>query len=561
HAPIDGVVHQLQDNHNELDYGPTVILRHKFTDGPEFYTLYGHLDGECLKQLQIGQVIKGGMPLAKIGNSSENGGWLPHVHFQIILDLFDYDGNYPGVALPSRKKVWCSICPDPGMMLGLGSESTAEEIDYGQLLNSRRNVFGPSLSLTYQDPLIIVRGQAQSLIDFKGQFYLDCVNNVAHVGHSHPDIAKAQSNQAYVLNTNTRYLNPVNIEYAERLCALFPESLDTCFLVCSGSEANELAMRIAGTVSGQKDMIVLEEAYHGNTKANIDISPYKHDGPGGKGAPEWVHEIPMPYLYRGLYRDPETAGKLYADKVEKICEKLFGQGKKPAAFICESMLGCGGHVPLPDGFLKQSYQHVRQHGGLCIADEVQVGFGRAGKHFWSFELQDVVPDIVTLGKPIGNGHPLGAVITTRKIANAFANGMEYFNTFGGNHVSCTVGMAVLDIMENEGLRQNALETGNWLKEKLEALKESFPLIGDVRGEGFFLGVELVLDPETREPAPLQADYVVERMKSRKILLSTEGPGHNVLKFKPPMVFNQRDAQHLLAELEQVLGESPLLQKR
>ena len=560
-APIDGVVHQLQDNQSPLDYGPTVILKHQPENGPEFFTLYGHLGRECLQQLQIGQVIKGGMPLAKIGNSNENGGWLPHVHFQLILDLFDFDGNYPGVALPSVKNVWSSICPGPGLMLGLGSESTAEEIDSGKLLKRRKNVFGPSLSLSYQDPLIIVRGQAQSLIDSRGQFYLDCVNNVAHVGHSHPDIAKAQSNQAYVLNTNTRYLNPLNIEYAERLCALFPEPLDTCFLVCSGSEANELAMRIAGTVSGEKDMIVLEEAYHGNTKANIDISPYKHDGPGGKGAPEWVHEIPVPYLYRGLHRDPETAGKLYADEVEIICEKLSTQGRKPSAFICESMLGCGGQVVLPEGFLKQSYQHVRRHGGLCIADEVQVGFARSGKHFWSFELQDVVPDIVTLGKPIGNGHPLGAVITTRKIAEAFANGMEYFNTFGGNHVSCSVGMAVLDIMEKEGLQQNALETGNWLKEKLEALKNSFPLIGDVRGEGFFMGVELVLDPETREPAPLQADYVVERMKSRKILLSTEGPGHNVLKFKPPMVFNQRDAEHLLAELEQVLGESPLQQNR
>ncbi|MBC8257590.1 MAG: aminotransferase class III-fold pyridoxal phosphate-dependent enzyme [SAR324 cluster bacterium] len=557
YAPIAGVVHQLQDNHNELDYGPTVILCHKFKDGPEFYTLYGHLGRECLQQLQIGQVIKGGMPLAKIGNSNVNGGWLPHVHFQLILDLFDFDGNYPGVALPSVKNVWTSICPDPGLMLGLDSESSAEKIDSGKLLKRRNNVFGPSLSLSYQDPLIIVRGQAQSLIDSKGQFYLDCVNNVAHVGHSHPEIAKAQSNQAYVLNTNTRYLNPLNIEYAERLCALFPEPLDTCFLVCSGSEANELAMRIAGTVSGQKDMIVLEHAYHGNTKANIDISPYKHNGPGGKGAPEWVHQIPMPYLYRGLHRDPETAGKLYADEVEKICKILSAQGRKPSAFICESMLGCGGQIPLPEGFLKQSYQHVKQHSGLCIADEVQVGFARAGKHFWSFELQGVVPDIVTLGKPIGNGHPLGAVITSRKIAEAFANGMEYFNTFGGNHVSCSVGMAVLDIMEKEGLQQNALETGSWLKEKLEALKESFPLIGDVRGEGLFLGVELVLDAESREPAPLQAAYVVERMKSRKILLSTEGPAHNVLKFKPPMVFNLADAKYLLAELEQVLGESPM----
>jgi len=561
YAPIEGVVHQLQDNHSKLDYGPTVILKHQPVDGPVFYTLYGHLGRECLKQLKIGQNISGGMALAKTGYSNENGGWLPHVHFQIILDLFDFDGNYPGVALPSQHKVWTSICPDPGLMLGLGSESMAKEIDSGQLLIRRRNVFGPSLSLSYQDPLIIVRGQAQSLIDSRGQFYLDCVNNVAHVGHSHPSIAKSQSNQVYVLNTNTRYLNPVNIEYAERLCDLFPDPLNTCFLVCSGSEANELALRIAGTVSGQKDVIVLEEAYHGNTRANIDISPYKHNGPGGNGPPEWVHEIPMPYLYRGLYRDPASAGKLYADEVHKICEKLSAQGKKPAAFICESMLGCGGQVPLPEGFLQQSYQYVRQHGGLCIADEIQVGFGRTGKHFWSFELQDVVPDIVTLGKPIGNGHPLGAVITTREIAEEFANGMEYFNTFGGNHVSCSVGMAVLDVMEQEGLRQNALETGSWLKENLEALKNSFPLIGDVRGEGFFLGVELVLEPETREPAPLHANYLVERLKSRKILLSTEGPGHNVLKFKPPMVFNFIDAQHLLGELEQVLRESPMQQSQ
>ena len=559
YAPVEGVVHQFQDNQGELDYGPTVILRHQLAGGPVFYTLYGHLGRECLKKLEIGQIVNGGRTLAEIGHSNENGGWLPHVHFQLILDLFDFDGTYPGVSLPSLQKTWTSICPDPCLMLGFGSESTAEEIDSGQLLNRRRNVFGPSLSLSYQGPLIIVRGQAQSLIDFRGQFYLDCVNNVAHVGHSHPSIAKAQGNQAYVLNTNTRYLNPVNIEYAERLCELFPEPLNMCFLVCSGSEANELALRIASTVSGQKDMIVLEEAYHGNTKANIEISPYKHNGPGGNGPPEWVHEIPMPYLYRGLHRDPATAGKLYADEVLKVCEKLFGQGKKPAAFICESMLGCGGHVPLPDGFLKQSYQHVKQLGGLCIADEVQVGFGRAGRHFWSFELQDVVPDIVTLGKPIGNGHPLGAVITTRKIAEAFANGMEYFNTFGGNQVSCSVGMAVLDVMENDGLQQNALETGRWLKEKLEALKNIFPLIGDVRGEGFFLGVELVLDPETREPAPLHASYIVERLKSRKILLSTEGPGHNVIKFKPPMVFNLSDAQHLLVELERVLGESPLQQ--
>ena len=258
-----------------------------------------------------------------------------------------------------------------------------------------------------------------------------------------------------------------------------------------------------------------------------------------------------------MYRDPETAGKLYSDKVHEICEKLSVLGKKPAAFICESILGCGGHVPLPDDFLQKSYQHVRKHGGLCIADEIQVGFGRTGKHMWAFELQGVVPDIITLGKPIGNGHPLGAVITTREIAKTFANGMEYFNTFGGSQVSSAVGMAVLDVMEKEGLMQNSLENGKLMKKNLEELKKTFPLIGDVRGEGYFLGIELVIDPETREPAPLHAEYIVERMKSLRILLSTEGPGHNVIKLKPPMVFDQKNVQKFTFELEKTLSETPL----
>jgi len=540
-----------------LDYGPTVILKHKPLDGPEFYTLYGHLGQECLENLHVGKLISSGEAFAKIGESFENGGWLPHVHFQIVLDLFDFKGNYPGVALPSLQSLWSSICPDPSIMLGISNEISNENICSEKLYKRRRNVFGPSLSLSYNAPLTILRGKGQSLIDSKGQFYLDCINNVAHVGHSHPSVAKAQSDQAYILNTNTRFLNPVNIEYAERLCSLFPDSLDTCFLVCSGSEANELALRIALTVSEKKDVLVLEEGYHGNTIANIDISPYKHNGPGGKGRPNWVHEIPMPYVYRGKFRDPINAGKLYADEVKKTCEKLSKEGISPAAFICESMLGCGGHVPLPDNFLKQTYKYVRHSGGLCIADEVQVGFGRVGKSFWSFELQDVIPDIVTLGKPIGNGHPLGAVITRREIAELFANGMEYFNTFGGSQVSCSVGMAVLDVIESEELCQNALKTGGWLKQKIIELKKSFQIIGDVRGEGFFLGIELVLDHETKEPAPIHATYLVERMKSRKILLSTEGPGHNVIKFKPPMVFTKKDARRLLEELANILSESPL----
>ena len=560
-SPIEGEIYFLKDNFHSLDYGPTVIMRHKPLDGPEFYTLYGHLSRESLENLEVGQVIESGEAFAKIGQPNENGGWLPHVHFQIILDLLDFEGNFPGVAFPSQLGVWTSICPDPSIMLGINCQITKDQIFSEKLLERRRKIFGPSLSLSYKRPLTILRGRGQSLIDSKGQFYLDCINNVAHVGHSHPTVAKAQNDQAHVLNTNTRFLNPVSIEYAERLCDLFPKSLNTCFLVCSGSEANELALRIATTISGEKDIIVLEEGYHGNTKANIDISPYKHNGPGGKGPPDWVHEVPMPYLYRGKYQNPINAGEFYAGEVKKICEKLSSEGTSPAAFICESMLGCGGQIPLPSKFLKQAYKHVRQYGGLCIADEVQVGFGRVGKSFWSFELQDVVPDIVTLGKPIGNGQPIGAVITKREIAEEFDNGMEFFNTFGGSQVSCSVGMAVLDVIEKERLCQNAMETGSWLKMKLLELKKSFQLIGDVRGEGFFLGIELVLDPETKEPAPIQAAYLVERMKSRKILLSTEGPGNNVIKFKPPMVFSYSDARRLLGDLECVLCESPLMQAR
>ena len=557
YAPFDGIVQHINDNQIHLDYGPTIILKHQPYDGPIFYTLYGHLGRSCLNNLNIGQYVKGGTPLAETGDPKENGGWIPHVHFQIILDLFDSNGNYPGVALPSQQNVWTSICPDPRIMLGISIKSTAKKTDYKNFIKRRNNVFGPSLSLNYKNPLIILQGQAQSLIDHKGQFYLDCVNNVAHVGHSNPSVAKAYCDQSLILNTNTRYINNINIEYAERLCDLFPKHLDTCFLVCSGSEANELALRLAFTFSGQKDIIVLEEAYHGNTIANIDISPYKHNGPGGKGPPEWVHEVPMPYVYRGIFRDPETAGKLYSDKVEEICKKLSALGRRPAAFICESIIGCGGHVTLPDNFLKNSYKYVRKYGGLCIADEIQVGFGRTGKHMWAFELQDVVPDIVTLGKPIGNGHPLGAVITTRDIAETFANGMEYFNTFGGSQVSSAVGMAVLDEMEKKGLMLNSLENGILLKKKLEELKKIFPLIGDIRGEGYFQGIELVVDRETKKPAPLHAEYIVERMKSLKILLSTEGPGNNVIKFKPPMVFNKKDVQKLTFELGKILSETPL----
>lgn len=415
------------------------------------------------------------------------------------------------------------------------------------LLKARKKHLGASLSLSYKSPLHIIRGSRQYLYDSDGRRYLDCVNNVAHVGHSHPYVVRAAAEQMAILNTNTRYLHEYLIEYSERLTVLLPEPLKVVYLVNSGSEANELALRLARAHTGADEVIVVDGAYHGNTTAMIDLSPYKFDGPGGRGCPSWVHKVPLPDVFRGGHRGP-AAGKLYAASVAEAVNK----SGRVAAFFCESALGCGGQIILPGGFLREAFVAVRAAGGVCVADEVQTGFGRAGTHFWMFETQNVVPDIVTLGKPIGNGHPLGAVITTPEIAAAFANGMEYFNTFGGNPVSCATGLAVLDVIREEELQQNALEVGAYLKRELRGLQDHHPLIGDVRGQGLFLGIELVRDRETLEPADTEAANVVERMKECGILVSTDGPFHNVIKIKPPLVCSCADADVLLSGLEAVL---------
>jgi len=420
-----------------------------------------------------------------------------------------------------------------------------------ELLSSRQKNLGPSLSISYQSPLHIVSGSRQYLYDADGRRYLDCVNNVAHVGHSHPYVVRAASEQMAILNTNTRYLHEKLIEYSERLRATLPERLSVVYLVCSGSEANELALRLARAHTGRHDVIVVDGAYHGNTSAMIDLSPYKFDGPGGKGSPSWVHKVPMPDVYRGAHHGPD-AGELYAANVAEV----LGKSSQVAAFFCESALGCGGQIALPPGYLREAYGAVRAAGGVCVADEVQTGFGRAGSNFWMFETQGVVPDIVTLGKPIGNGHPLGAVITNSDIAASFANGMEYFNTFGGNPVSCAAGLAVMDVIRDDELQQNALEVGKYLKQGLRELQSRHSLIGDVRGLGLFLGIELVRDRQTLEPAGSEATNIVERMKEHGILLSTDGPLHNVIKIKPPLVFSRTDADVLLSGLDLVLKDFP-----
>ena len=547
-----GIVHSFQDNAIERDYGPTIILKHKISDDFTFYTLYGHLSRTSLNGLTKGMSVTKGQKIAEIGPAPENGNWPPHLHFQVLLDLLGNEGNYPGVAFPDETDVWLSICPD---IFQKGGYSISQKVkkDSAEILFSRRRNLGKSLSISYQKPLHMVRGFKQYLYDTTGRRYLDTCNNVAHVGHQHPRVVQAAQRQIGLLNTNTRYLHENIVRYAEELLATFPPELSVVYFVNSGSEANELALRMARNWSGQKDMLAVEVGYHGNTGGTIDVSSYKFDGKGGKGSPPHTHILPMPDVYRGKYKNPGV-GKSYTQYVDNIVNKLKNEGRNVAGFIGESILSCGGQIVLPQGYLKSVYQKVRAEGGLCISDEVQVGFGRVGSHFWGFDLQDVVPDIVTMGKPIGNGHPLAAVVTTSAVAEAFTNGMEYFNTFGGNPVSCAIGREVLQVIKDERLQENALKTGEYLITCLKNLQAKHQIIGDVRGHGFFSGFELVTNRETLEPAAAQASYFANRMRENGFLMSTDGPLHNVIKIKPPMCFNKENVDFLLEWIDKILLE-------
>jgi 4-aminobutyrate aminotransferase-like enzyme/Ser/Thr protein kinase RdoA (MazF antagonist) len=431
------------------------------------------------------------------------------------------------------------------------------EWPYEQTLAARKKLLGGNLSLSYNKPLKIVRGAMQYLYDDSGRAFLDVYNNVPLVGHSHPRVVRAIQEQVALLNTNTRYLHENILKYAERLVALLPEPLRVCYFVNSGSEGNELALRMARAHTGREDVVVLEHAYHGHTNTLIDISPYKFEGPGGKGRKPWVHVAPLPDDYRGPYRRGEAdLGKKYAAHVEQILSRCGKEGRPVAAYIAETLPSVGGQIVFPANYLAEAYKHVRAAGAVCIADEVQVGFGRLGRHFWGFETQDVVPDIAVFGKPIGNAFPLAAVVTTREIAASFANGMEFFSTFGGNPVACAAGLAVLDVLREERLQENALRVGSaWIAE-LRALQDKYPLIGDVRGSGLFLGIDLVTDRESRAPATRQAGYVVNRLCEEGILAGTDGPHHNVIKLRPPLCFTSEDAARFTRTLDVILREDP-----
>ena len=456
--------------------------------------------------------------------------------------------NLLNILLTSNPEKWrrlfyksCKVEPAP---LWLESE---------KLLRFRNKHISEAMSLTYRQPLHLIRGAGQYLFDDRGGAYLDCVNNVCHLGHCHPRVARAVARQMAILNTNTRYLYDVLALYVEKLLSKFPAKFQYCFLVNSGSEANDLALRLARNYTGGSEMLVLDGAYHGNLTSLIEISPYKFDGPGGKGAPPFVHKLATPDPYRGQYRGrTEATGLKYVADARQVIEDLNAAGKRLVGLIAEPMMGCAGQVIPPPRYLKHLFDLVHQAGGICIADEVQVGFGRPGHFFWGFEAQEASPDIVTLGKPIGNGHPLGAVVTTREIAEAFVTGMEYFNTFGGNPVSCGAGLAVLEAIEEENLQENARLVGDYFLKSLKELQSTHELIGDVRGLGLFLGVELVKDRKTTRPASREAELIAEKMKKHNILVTTEGPYHQVLKIKPAIIFNKDNVDLFVETLDKIL---------
>jgi len=556
HAPLGATVAFAGVRPAYLDYGGVVILRHETPDGAEFFTLYGHLAPDSFAELRAGRELKKGEPFARVGDVPENGGWDPHLHLQLALATAGVGDDWPGAADPDELPFWKSIFPNPAPLLNLPDERTAfHTIDRPAVMRDRIEKFGANLKLSYADPVMFLRGWKHYLFDEWGRPYLDCYNNVPHVGHAHPRIQAVAADQLKRLNSNTRYLHPAPIAFADKILSKMPEELSVCYFVNSGSEGNELALRLARAHTGGIDMITPDHGYHGNTTGAISISAYKFNAEGGIGQPDWVQLVEVADDYRGSFRrdDPDRAEK-YAALVDGAIARIAARGGRLAGFIAETFPSVGGQIIPPSGYLAGVYRRIRETGGICIADEVQTGLGRLGDYYFGFEQQEVIPDIVVLGKPIGNGHPLGVVVTTREIAASFSRGPEFFSTFGGSTLSCRIGKEVLDIVDDEGLMENARMVGSYLLERLRDLQKDHYIVGDVRGFGLFIGVELVESSASREPATHMASYVKNRMREKRILIGTEGPADNVLKIRPPLTFDREGADVTVEALGNILSE-------
>ena len=517
--PLEAAYTCIQTYHKEfpLQTEETDIL---------YYLVAGRL---CLSLCQSAQAVR-------IGGASQSREHLEYVTFS----------EAPARELLHR---WAQINPRKAQEVfrsAIGA-ATSDSGLRADLLEKRKHFFSPALSLSYDSPIVMERAAMQYMYEADGSTYLDAYNNIMLVGHSHPKVVRAASKAMGRLNTNTRYLYDALTSYAERLLALFPKPLTKVFLVNSGSAATDLALRLARAHTGMQKVLVLEHGYHGNTSASISVSHYKHRmgdnypntivGPF-PGNPQWN--------MREGDEDIQEMIRSYLTIIEEQAGRLAG-------FIAEPIMGCGGQLPLPQGFLKEVYAAIRRQGGLCISDEVQVGFGRLGNWTWGFEMHEVTPDIVILGKPMGNGHPIGGVITTQAVADSFAKGPEFFSSFGGNPVSCAVGNAVLEVLQEEGLQEHAKRTGAELLRHLNNLKKLHPMISEVRGAGLFVGIALA--NADGSPNPALAHALCNTLKERHILTSTDGPKNNVLKIKPPLPFNTANVMQLCNEIDVILKKT------
>jgi len=486
-----------------------------------------------------GDLIAAGDEIGRVAPVAQDSRLPAHVHVQLVHGAVD---DPPGLVPASIAAAWSAICPDPAPVLGL--QPAAARTDSAATLGRRRRFVATSQILYYpSDPPEIERGWRQWLYDVDGRPYLDVVNNVAVVGHSHPRVEAAAARQLRRLNTNSRFLYDAMGRFGERLASLLPDPLEVVYLVNSGSEANDLALRLARETSGRDGVVCLEDSYHGWTGATNELLHPLHDR---------VLALVKPNPCTGQHRDDPAALASYARAAVATIERRVADGHPPAAFICEPYLGNSGGVTLPDGYLRAVYAAIRDVGGICIADEVQVGYGRLGRHFWAFEQQGVVPDVVTIAKATGNGHPVAAVITTHELAERFAAKTDIFSSVGGTPVSCEVALAVLDVLEEEHLQENAVRVGDHLTACLDPFVGRFDSVGALHGIGLYRGLELVRDAESRAPAPAQAAAICDRMRSLGVIVQPTGKHANVLKLKPPLCVTCDDIDFLTEALELTL---------
>ncbi len=506
-----------------------------------------HLNGvQPIGGIRPDSIIPLGAPVGHVDESGD-------VHVQLCVDPAL---SPPDFATATTAPGWLALCPDPSALLGLKYATPAAIATdaAAALMDQRETSLANVQEHYYRQPMQIERGWREHMFDTSGRAYVDMVNNVAAIGHAHPRLADAVERQMHLLNTNSRFHYAAIAEFSQRLAAISPDGLDEVFLVNSGSEAVDLALRIARVATGRRDVIAVREAYHGWTIGSDAVTTSLYDNPSALASrPDWVHLADAPNPFRGRFRGPES-GPDYVREMRVLISQMQTDGKSPAAFICEPVLGNAGGVVLPDGYLAGCFDAVQAAGGLCIADEVQVGYGRLGHYWWAFDQAGAMPDIITVAKSMGNGYPLGAVITTRAIAEAFAEEGSFFSSAGGSPVSCVVGMTVLDVIRDEGLQTNAARVGDHLGTRLRELADRYPIVGTVHGMGFYQGVELVRDHETLEPATAECYAICERMRELGVIVQPTGERANVLKMKPPMCLTMDAADFVVDCLDQVLRD-------